>query len=107
MTKVLTLTLILFLGLVVTDVSSQAIGAGIPDIVIGYCEAYNTCTLRCRSVCLGMPILFPFWGVTIMKAVLNPIHINVFVGDREILPICVHRHKTVYKIQRNESDLFF
>lgn len=62
MTKVLTLTLILFLGLVVTDVSSQAIGADIPNIVIGYCEAYNTCTLRCRSVCLGMPILFPFWG---------------------------------------------
>lgn len=62
MTKVLPLTLIFFLGLMVTGVSSQAIGADIPDIVRGHCEAYNTCTLRCRSVCLGMPILFPFWG---------------------------------------------
>lgn len=47
--------------------------------------------LVCRSY-------FRFGGVAITKTVLNPIHINVFVGDREILPICVHRHSVVRQL---------
>lgn len=46
---------------------------------------------------------FHFGGVTITNTVLNHMHINVFVGDSEILPFCVHRHSVARQFIKNKG----